>query len=419
MSRLLAFLALVLVVCVPASTAAKGASGKRERVVVRLRDDVSFDRFAAEYKADPRLADRLKSGYHSRGVIGAVMSLERRHGFRADAFYSRAVKGFAALVSPVQRAQLAADPLVAAIEPDVPATLAPVTLASQTVDWGIFAIGADISSTRSGDGVGTVSNVHVYVIDTGIDTTHPDLNVVQHISMVGSPNTDCNGHGTGVAGIIAAKDNSDYTVGVVPGAPLHGVKVFTCEGVTLPSLIIQGIDWVTANAIKPAVANLSLGSAVPLTTMNAAVRNSAASGIAYAVAAGNGSPFTGQALNACLTSPAGAGYDYPAINGVITVAATDASDTEASFSNYGVCVNLWAPGVAVTSTWLVADGGVITASGTSFSSPYVAGAAALLLSRVPTLTPPAVEFLLRVAADTPGTLSKDGAPIRRLQIRYF
>jgi subtilisin family serine protease len=139
----------------------------------------------------------------------------------------------------------------------------------------------------------------------------------------------------------------------------------------------------------------------------------------YAIAAGNGNPFTGQAMNACLTSPAGAGLDYPGVNGVITVAATDPQDAEASFSNYGVCVNLWAPGVDVTSTWLMSEGGTITASGTSFASPYVAGAAVLLLSRAPALTPPVVEFLLRVVADVPGTLSKDGAAIRRLQVRYF
>ena len=193
-------------------------------------------------------------------------------------------------------------------------------------------------------------------------------------------------------------------------------KVLTCAGFTFPSFIIQGVDWVTANAVKPAVVNMSLGGLIPLPTVNTAVVNSAASGLVYAVAAGNGNPFNNnEPINACGTSPAGAGL----VNGVITVGATDAADVEASFSNFGPCVNLWAPGVDVTSTWLVSDGGTITASGTSFASPYVAGGAALLLSRVPTLLPWQVEVLLRLVADVPGTTSSDGAPIRRLQIKYF
>ena len=300
-------------------------------------------------------------------------------------------------------------------------TLFPIGIASQTVDWGISKINADISSTASGDGTGTVSGVNVYVIDTGVDATHPDLNVVNHVSFFPTgPNADCNGHGTGVAGIIAAKDNGDFTVGVAPGAPVTGVKVVGCDGVTLPSYIIQGVDWVTANAVKPAVANVSLGGLIPIIALNTAVQNSANSGVFYAVAAGNGNPFNGQALNACYSSPAGGGYNQNGIpNGVVTVGATNTVDQEASFSNFGVCVNLWAPGVGVTSTWLMSDGGTITASGTSFSSPYVAGGAALLLSRYPTLHPILVEYVLLVTADLTGTLSKDGAPIRRLNVRLY
>jgi subtilisin family serine protease len=196
--------------------------------------------------------------------------------------------------------------------------------------------------------------------------------------------------------------------------------VVFCEGVTLPSFIVQGVDWVTANAVKPAVVNMSLGSLIPFTTVINAVVNSAASGIFYAVAAGNGNPITGEALNACTSSPAIAGYNLFGIpNGITTVGATDASDQEASFSNYGVCVNMWAPGVEVTAPWLMSDGGLITASGTSLASPYLAGGAALLLSRFPTLTPPLVEYVLLVTADTPGTLSEDGAAIRRLNVQYF
>jgi aqualysin 1 len=415
----------VLVMAAIAVTAAGAASAQpvereaRARVIVQFKDAVAFDQFVPEFRPDTRLADARLHGYHSRGVLGAIMSLERRHGFRADAFYSRALKGFAASVTDAQRRRLEADPLVGTIEADEQIALEPITPAAQVVDWGINRVGADISSTASGNGSGSITSVNIYVIDTGVDVTHPDLNVVEHVTMTGAPNADCHGHGTGVAGIIAAKDNGDYTVGVVPGAPVHGVKVLSCEGLAFPSYIIQGVDWVTANAVKPAVANMSLGTLIPITAVNTAVLNSAATGIVYAVSAGNGNPFTGQAVNACYASPAGAGYDSTYLNGILTTAATDQVDTEASFSNFGVCVNIWAPGVQVTSLWLMANGGTFTGSGTSFASPHVAGGAALLLSRAPTLTPAWVEFLLRYVADVPGTFSKDGAAIRRLQIKYF
>lgn len=391
----------------------------RSRVVVTFKSTTDFAQYAGDFASDERTR-RPSAAYHRHDVVGAVMALERRHGFRADAFYSRALQGFAASLTQGQLRALARDPMVATIEADQQVSLAPIVAQTQTVDWGIGRIHADISSAVSGDGAGTVTGVNVYVIDTGVDPTHPDINLVNHVTFAGEPNADCNGHGTGVAGIIAARDNGDFTVGVAPGAPVTGVKVFGCTGLTLPSIIIQGVDWVTAHAVKPAVANMSLGGLIPIVALNTAVANSAATGIVYAVAAGNGSPFNGQPFNACYSSPAGAGYNLNGIpNGIITVGATDMSDQEAGFSNFGVCVNIWAPGVGVTAPWLMSDGGTITASGTSFSSPYVAGAAALLLSRVPTLTPPLVEYVLLATAEIPGTLSRDGAPIRRLSVRLW
>ena len=420
--RALLFACMLTPVTAFAHGLAAPAAGE-SRVIVRLRDDVALDGYAAAFLADERTQDRVRFGYHSRPVLGAIMNLERRHGFRARAFYSRALKGFAASVTPAVAARLAADPLVLSVEPDNPIALAPVEAVGspQIVDWGITKIGADLSGAHSGDGTGTVSGVNVYVIDTGVDPTHPDINLVNHVSFVlNEPNADCNGHGTGVAGIIAGRDNDVFTVGVAPGAPVTGVKVLSCDGLTFPSIIIQGIDWVTANAVKPAVANMSLGSLINIPALNAAVQNSAATGIFYAIAAGNGNPYNNNApLNACTTSPASAGYSANGVNGIMTAAATDASDVEASFSNYGPCVDVWAPGVAVTAPWLMSEGGLITASGTSFSSPYVAGAAAYLLSRLPTLPPWFVELIIKVTVDVPGTTSFDGAAIRRLQINLF
>jgi subtilisin family serine protease len=420
---------VVLIACLLSQAAAfaqgpapSAASSVPSRVVVTLRDDVALDAYAAAFVADERLDDRVRFGYHSKAVVAAVMALERRHGFRSHAFFSRALKGFVATVTPAVAARLAADPLVRSVEADTPIRLTPVqTVSTQIVDWGIPKIGADVDSTHSGDGAGIVSGVNVYVIDTGVDPTHPDINLVNHVSFIdGEPNADCNGHGTGVAGIIAGRDNDVFTVGVAPSAPVTGVKVLSCDGITLPSIILQGVDWVTANAVKPAVVNMSLGSLIPLVALNTAIRNSSATGLFYAIAAGNGNPFANNSpVNACLTSPAGAGFSANGFNGIMTAAATDQNDVEASFSNYGPCVDIWAPGVAVTAPWLMSEGGLITASGTSFSSPYVAGAAALVLARAPTAPPWLVELVLKYTADVTGTTSFDGAPIRRLQVRLF
>jgi len=426
MIRRAAALLLVLLSWPAVSRAQTVAARPRDsRVIVIFRPDVSLDRFAGAFVYDERLQDTARFGYHSRAVLGAIMTLERRLGFRASAFYSRALKGFAATLPPAVVARLAADPLVLAIEPDEAITLAPLAAAAgpatQIVDWGITKIGAEADSTRSGDGAGTVSGVNVYVIDTGVDATPPDINLVNQVNFVpNEPNGDCNGHGTGVAGVIAGRDNDQFTVGVAPGAPVTGVKVIGCAGVTFPSIIIQGIDWVTAHAVKPAVANMSLGSLVPLIGVNTAVRNSAASGIFYALAAGNGNPFDKNApLNACQTSPASTGYSSNGANGIVTAGATDEEDRVAAFSNYGPCVDIHAPGVNVTAPWLMSEGGTITASGTSFASPYVAGAAALLLSRNPTAPPWYIEFLIKLTAVSTGTTAFDGAPIRRLDVRLF
>jgi subtilisin family serine protease len=426
MIRRAAALLLLLVSVSAAAGAQTVATRPREsRVIVIFRPDAAIDRYAGAFVYDDRLQDTARFGYHSRAVLGAIMSLERRYGFRATAFFSRTVKGFAATLPPAIVAKLAVDPMVLAIEPDEAIRLAPLATAvgpaTQVVDWGITKIGADADSTHSGDGSGAVTGVNVYVIDTGVDPTHPDINLVNQVSFVpNEPNQDCNGHGTAVAGIIAGRDNDQFTVGVAPGAPVTAVKVIGCAGITFPSMIIQGIDWVTAQAVKPAVVNMSLGSLIPLAGVNTAVLNSAASGIFYAVAAGNGNPFANNApLNGCNTSPASAGYSASGVNGIVTAGATDEDDRAASFSNYGPCVDIYAPGVRITAPWLMSEGGTITASGTSFAAPHVAGAAALLFSQIPTAPPWYIEFLIKLTAVSTGTTAFDGAPIRRLDVRLF
>jgi aqualysin 1 len=399
--------------CVVSAFGQRTAAGSR--MLVELKDDARLAEFRNQFTtADERFRDSRATAYHDIAVVGAVMSMERQMGFRSAAFFSRVVRGFAAELDVQQIQKLKNHPLVKSVEPD-----ALIQLNAQTIPWGVDRTDADLSSTQAGNGSGDVTGVDIYIIDTGIDATHPDLNVVEHVTFAGAPNADCNGHGTHVAGIAAARDNSSYFVGMAPGARLHGVKVLACNGSGFTSQIVQGIDWVTANAVKPAVANMSLGSTIPVSMLNNAVRASAATGILYALAAGNGNPLNGAPLDACYTSPANAGFygGYP--NGVITVGAVGQDEKQASFSNYGQCVDLWAPGVSIPSTWPITRGGTAVASGTSMASPHVAGAAALFLSRYPTAPVWFVELALQSLAAVPGTAAQDGRAIRRLLTAGF
>ncbi|MBI4290033.1 MAG: S8 family peptidase [Betaproteobacteria bacterium] len=332
--------------------------------------------------------------YLDRGVVGAVQMIEARHGFRADHVYSAALKGFAARLTARQIDALESDRLVSYVEAD-----GTMSIVAQTLPWGINRIDADSSSTQADNGSGEIANVNAYIIDTGIDTKHQDLNVVGHVNFAGGQNRDCNGHGTHVAGIVAAEDNASDVVGVAPGARLIGVKVLGCSGSGTTSGVIKGIDWVTANAAKPAIANVSLGGSVS-TMLDNAVKNSANSGVFYSIAAGNAGDL------ACNYSPARAGTH----DGVVTTAATDSNNQEASFSNYGDCVDIWAPGVSILST--EKGGGTTTLSGTSMAAPHVGGTGALYLSsQNPNATPGTVEIALKAAARTTGTTSKDGRAI--------
>jgi aqualysin 1 len=325
----------------------------------------------------------------------------KRRGADVEHVY-RAIKGYVAKIPTSRIDSIKSDSRVASVEPDGVAHVS-----AQSLPWGVNRVDADISSTKAGNGSGSISNVNAYIIDTGI-RAHTDLNLVKHVNFAGGVNYDCSGHGSHVAGTLAARDNTSDVVGVAPGAPLTGVKVLGCNGSGSWSNIIRGIDWVTANAKKPAVANMSLTGSVSQ-SLDDAVRRSAASGVFYTLAAGNSS------TNACNVSPARAGAGTN--NGIMTVAATDSSEREASWSNYGSCVDIWAPGVSILSTKRVS--GTETRSGTSMASPHVGGGGALYLNTHATSTPAAVETALRTAAKLTGTVSKNGAAIRREYVGGF
>lgn len=354
------------------------SSGGAERYIVVLRDNVPGPGQVANEHA-------------------------RAHGASVGFVYRHAIKGYSAAIPENRLAALKDDPRVAYVEPDGTAYAS-----AQTLPWGIDKIDADTSSTLAGNGSVTGSNVNAYIIDSGIDTAHPDLNVVRHVNFAGGKDTDCNGHGTHVAGTVAAKDNATHVVGVAPDAPLTGVKVLGCSGSGSWSGVIAGIDWVTNNAVKPAVANMSLGGGANK-AVDDAVRSSAGSGVFYALAAGN------ESVNACNRSPARAGAGTN--NGIATVAATDSADKEASWSNYGSCVDIWAPGVGILST--KKGGGTTTMSGTSMASPHGAGGAALYLSSNAAASPSTVEGALKSAATTTANKSEDGRTITREYVGGF
>ena len=373
-------------------------------VIVVFNDNAPLDQFRGQYRADERAAANPHAwDYLDRGVAGAVQNLERGLGFRAEHVYSAALRGFSANLNTRQIAALENNPWVAYVEAD-----GTMTTTAQMLPWGINRINADSSSTASGNGSGAVTNVNVYIIDTGAEATHPDLNVVNHINFAGGPNTDCNGHGTHVAGTVAAKDDSSYVVGVVPGAPITGVKVLGCGGSGTTSGVIKGVDWVTANRVLPAIANMSLGGGAN-TSLDNAVRNSAAAGVFYSLAAGN------NGTDACTQSPARAGAGTN--NGIMTVAATSSTDAEASWSNYGSCVDIWAPGVSILSTYKGAK--TKTLSGTSMASPHVGGTGALYLSGNTGAPSASVETALKAASVTTTKTSKDGRTIKLVYAGTF
>lgn len=411
---------VALCVAVGASAFAQNAKGPDAGqtgvfpVIVVFDATAPLDAFARDAHADARFnANPAAWDYLDRGVVGAVQALEARYGFAADHVYGSALHGFSAQLTARQIQDLENNPLVDYVEADGTATInakpgAP-TVEAQTLPWGIDRVDADLSLTVAGDGGGAVSGVNVYIIDTGIDYNHTDLNAssARHVNFTGSKqNYDCHGHGTHVSGTAAAKDNTQDVVGVAPGATLYGVKVLNCAGSGSWSGVIKGIDWVTANHSGPSVANMSLGGGAN-TSVDNAVKNSALSGVFYAIAAGN------SGADACNSSPARAGTAH----GVMTVAATDPNDKETSWSNYGDCVDIWAPGLNILST--KKGGGTTTMSGTSMATPHVTGAGALYLSGQ-AATPVEVEAALkRDAVETLNTTSKDGTAVTLLNVAGY
>ncbi|QOC94589.1 S8 family peptidase [Micromonospora craniellae] len=336
----------------------------------------------------------FKNAEVGRNAVGSsVDRLLRRHGGSTARTYTTALRGAELRVSATAAARIAADPAVAYVEQNHTVTISGT---QANPPWGLDRIDQrNLPLNSSYTYPNTASDVTSYVIDTGIRTTHSDFGgrATWGTNTADTNNTDCNGHGTHVAGTVGGT-----AYGVAKATRLVAVKVLNCQGSGTNAGVIGGIDWVTANAVRPAVANMSLGGAANSAIDNAVI-NSINTGITYVVAAGNGN-LLGQRQNACNYSPA---RTAPAI----TVGATQNNDAAASFSNFGTCVDILAPGVGITSAWHTGDTATNSISGTSMASPHVAGAAALVLSANPSWSPQQVRDYL-VTNSTPNVVTNVG-----------
>jgi subtilisin family serine protease len=339
------------------------------------------------------------------------VAAEAAHRFGGDLayVYSRALSGFAIRIPDALAARLASDPRVLSIEPDsivtADVTQSPATWGLDRIDQRALPLDNRYTATNTGAGV------TAYIIDTGIRFTHTQFGgraVTGYDAVTsGGSASDCNGHGTHVAGTVGGS-----TYGVADGVRLVAVRVLDCNGSGTVSGVIAGVDWVTSNHLagNPAVANMSLGGGAS-TSLDTAVKNSIADGVAYAIAAGNGNA-NGVAQQACKSSPA-------RVPEAMTVSATDSNDTKASWANYGTCVDWFAPGVSITSSWYTSDTATNTISGTSMATPHTAGVAALYLQSNPGATPQQLRDALYNNATTGVVTSAgSGSPNRLLFENY-
>lgn len=332
--------------------------------------------------------------------VASEVAAQRRLGVGVRATFQQVFPGAVMTLDTTQVEGLRRNPKVATIEADGPVAIND-TQAGAT--WGLDRIDQrSLPLSGSFTWLGNGAGVTAYIIDTGILAGHVEFGgrVGSGYTAIADTNgtTDCNGHGTHVAGTVGGA-----TYGVAKNVSLIPVRVLDCTGSGSMSGVIAGIDWMIAHhtAGVPAVANMSLGGGA-YSTLDAAVQSAVNDGITMAVAAGNNN------LDACNYSPARAAA-------AITVGATTSTDARASYSNYGTCLDIFAPGSSITSAWSTSTTATNTISGTSMATPHVTGVAAVMLSLDPTLSPTALTSAMTATATTGVVTSAGtGSPNRLL-----
>jgi subtilisin family serine protease len=327
--------------------------------------------------------------------------LATTHGGKLKHVYQNALNGFAVAMTEAQAEALSNDFRVKFVEEDGIVT---ADATQSNPPWGLDRIdqrNRPLNAIYTFNWTG--AGVRAYVIDTGIRTTHNDFGgrAAASFDAFGGNGQDCNGHGTHVAGTIGGA-----TFGVAKGALLRGVRVLDCSGSGTNSGVIAGVDWVRLNHTAPAVANMSLGGGIS-SALDTAVNNLHNANVTIAVAAGNSN------ANACNSSPARAAN-------AITVGSTTTTDARSSFSNFGTCLDIFAPGSGILSAWFSSNTATATLSGTSMASPHVAGVAALYKQANPSASSTTIRNAIVNNATTnvvtnPGT----GSPNRLLYSLFF
>lgn len=324
-------------------------------------------------------------------VPGLARAMAASNGGEIGYIYTSALKGFSVQLPGRAAEALARNPNVAMVELDgivtIDATQSGATWGIDRTDQRDLPLSGTYTYSNTGAGV------RAYIVDTGIRGTHSEFTgrmAAGYTAISDRHGTsDCNGHGTHVAGTVGGT-----TYGIAKGVTLVPVRVLNCRGSGTNSGVIAGVDWVAAQTHRPAVANMSLGGGAN-TSLDNAVANAVSRGITFVVAAGN------SGANACNYSPARAAS-------AITVGATTSTDARASYSNFGTCVDIFAPGSSITSAWYKNDTQTNTISGTSMASPHVAGVAALVLQGSPSASPSSVTNAI-VGNATSGKVTNPGS----------
>lgn len=361
---------------------------------------------SAPAAAAPTYAVVLHDRTPPAAIGPTARALARAHGGRIRSIWRAALPGFSATLPAAGARRLADDPRVAYVRRDARARVAGI---QRDPPWGLDRIDQPLHpldrTFAYPDSAGAVT---VYVIDTGIRTTHAQFagraTVGHDVIGDGYAGQDCYGHGTHVAGTIGGTHH-----GVAKRARLVSVRVYPCSGWGRATDFVDGVEWVTRNAVRPAVVNMSVE--VPaFAPLDDAVERSIQSGLTYVIAAGNGDA-EGRSLDACAVSPA-------RVPAAITIGAADGRDVRPDWTNHGPCIDLFAPGADIVSASADGDTATTTMTGTSMAAPHAAGAAALIVADDPTATPAAVHEAL-VSTATRGVVRDpgSGSPDRLLRSR--